>query len=106
MEPNRTTLVKEVWPFANVERVINLGRNLVKFKSDKGVIIPEKRRLFAIIVSAARHLTWNLRLSRVVTTPDRISTVTEIHNQWLKAVDRALQCDHILTDKIKLEHSH
>jgi hypothetical protein len=24
----------------------------------------------------------------------------------LKAVDRALQCDQILTDKIKLEHSH
>jgi hypothetical protein len=37
----------------------------------------------------------------VVTTPDGSLTATEIHNQWLKAVNRALQCDRLLTDKFR-----
>ncbi|KAJ7237092.1 hypothetical protein C8J57DRAFT_1087777, partial [Mycena rebaudengoi] len=78
-----------------------LGCNLVKFKSDKGVIHPAKGRLFAILVSVAWHLIWNLRCSRVIATSDRIPTTAQIHNQWLNAVNTALRRDRLLTDEIK-----
>ncbi|KAJ7216254.1 hypothetical protein C8J57DRAFT_1096174, partial [Mycena rebaudengoi] len=78
-----------------------LGCNLVKFKSDKGVIQPAKGRLFAILVSVAWHLIWNLRCSRGIATPDRILTTAQIHNQWLNAVNAALRRDRLLTDEIK-----
>jgi hypothetical protein len=78
-----------------------LGCNLVRFTSPKGVILPEKGRLFAILVSVAWNLIWKLRRSRVIEDPDRIQSTSGIHNQWLKAVNSALQRDRLLTDKIK-----
>jgi hypothetical protein len=54
-------LTRQVWgekitsmPSLNWGQV--LGCNLVKYKSDKGVIQPAKGRLFAILVSEAWHL--------------------------------------------------
>ncbi|KAJ6497349.1 hypothetical protein C8R45DRAFT_926079 [Mycena sanguinolenta] len=44
------------------------------------VIIPEKVRLFAILVSVAWHLIWNLRHERVIENPDRVHNNKEIHN--------------------------
>ena len=39
----------------------------------------------------------------MITAPDRTLTTTEIYNQWLRAVNRALQRDRLLTltDEIK-----
>ncbi|KAJ7435520.1 hypothetical protein B0H11DRAFT_1755903 [Mycena galericulata] len=78
-----------------------LGCNLLKFKSARGIILPQKNRLFAILVSTGWHLIWNLRRSRVTEHPGRIQTDAEIHNKWLKALNGVLQRDRRLTDKIK-----
>jgi hypothetical protein len=37
----------------------------------------------------------------VITNPDRILTESAIHNQWLKAINGALQRDRLLTDQIR-----
>lgn len=58
------------WPTLNWGLI--LGCNLVKLKSYKGINLPEKGRLFAILVSVAWHLIWNLRTERVIS--DRIGT--------------------------------
>jgi hypothetical protein len=99
--PTLPTLVKEVGHLPMLNWGLILGCNLVQFKTDKGVILPEKGRLFAILVSVAWHQIWNLRQNRVISTPDRILTVTEIYNQWLKAVNGALRRDCLLTDKVR-----
>jgi len=78
-----------------------LGCNLVKFRSDKGTALPEKGRLFTILVSVAWHLIWNIRTNRVISSPDRTFNEMETHNQWLRAINRALQRDRLLTDKIR-----
>jgi hypothetical protein len=78
-----------------------LGCNLVRFKSDKGVVLTEKGRLFAILVSVAWHTIWNLRHARVIENPGRTQTTTEIHNRWLKAVNAILTRDRLLTDKLR-----
>jgi hypothetical protein len=87
------------WPTLNWGLV--LGCNLVKFKSDKGIVLPEKGRLFAILVSVAWHVIWNLRHGRVIDNPDRTQTASEIHNRWLKAVNAILTRDRLLTDSNK-----
>ncbi|KAJ7671740.1 hypothetical protein B0H17DRAFT_948255, partial [Mycena rosella] len=56
-------------------------------------------RLFAILVSTAWHLIWNLRVNRVIRTPDSNPTPANIHNQWLSKINAALRQDRILTDK-------
>ncbi|KAJ7699824.1 hypothetical protein B0H14DRAFT_2273154, partial [Mycena olivaceomarginata] len=73
------------------------GCNLVKIKSLQG-----KGRLFTILVLVGWHLIWNSRVDRVITNPDKIITNSEIHNQWLKAVNSVLQCDRMLTAKLRL----
>jgi hypothetical protein len=78
-----------------------LGCNLVKFKSDKGIVLPEKGGLFAILVSTSWHLIWNIRHHRVIDSPDRIQNLSVIHNQWLSTINAALTRDRLLTDKIK-----
>ncbi|KAJ6530105.1 hypothetical protein B0H19DRAFT_967923 [Mycena capillaripes] len=40
---------------------ILLGCNLVKFTSAKGKSIPQKQRLFILLVSTSMHLIWRLR---------------------------------------------
>ena len=65
------------------------------------MILLEKGRLFTVLVSVAWHVIWNLRHVRVIETPDRTFPLSEIHNQWLKAVNVALQRDQLLTDKVK-----
>jgi hypothetical protein len=55
-------------------------------------------------VSTAWHIIWKLRVNCVITNPDRTTTLTEIHNQWLKdlkAVNKALQQDCLLTDRVR-----
>jgi hypothetical protein len=47
-----------------------LGCNVVRFKSGKGMVQPEKGRLFAILVSVAWHLIWGLGVTRVIKAPD------------------------------------
>ncbi|KAJ7331061.1 hypothetical protein DFH08DRAFT_618205, partial [Mycena albidolilacea] len=88
------------WPKLNWGLVP--GCNLVKFKSLQGKVTKHKGRLFTILVLVGRHLIWNLRVDRAITNPDRIITNSEIHNQWLKAVNSALQCDRMSTDKLRL----
>jgi ribonuclease HI len=89
------------WPKLNWGLV--LGCNLLQFRTVNGalIIISEKGRLFAIIVSVTWNLIWNLHVSRVITHPNIIITDTEIHNRLLKAINGALQRDHLLCDKIK-----
>ncbi|KAJ7216018.1 hypothetical protein GGX14DRAFT_607155 [Mycena pura] len=64
------------WPWLNWGLI--LGCNLIKFRSPRGKLIPEKGRLFAILTS------W--------------PTETQIHNQWISVVNQALRRDCILTD--------
>ncbi|KAJ6489889.1 hypothetical protein C8R45DRAFT_1138743, partial [Mycena sanguinolenta] len=78
-----------------------LGCNLVTFQSEKGIILPEKARLFAILVSTGWHLIWQLRRERVIENPDRIHSESEIHNRWLKTLNRIVTRDRLLTNKIK-----
>jgi hypothetical protein len=87
------------WPKLNWGLI--LGCNLVKFKSAKGVVLPHKGRLFAILVSVAWHLIWNLRIDRVLRNPDLVVTLSNIHNHWVKMVNMALNRDRLLTSKIK-----
>ncbi|KAJ6503821.1 hypothetical protein C8R45DRAFT_817989, partial [Mycena sanguinolenta] len=58
-------------------------------------------RLFAILVSVAWHLIWNLWHERVIENPDRVHNNKEIHNGWLKSVNMVLTHDRLLTDKNK-----
>jgi hypothetical protein len=78
-----------------------LGCNLVKFRSDRGTVLPEKGRLFAVLVSSAWHLIWNLRRGRVIESPDKLLSTTAIYNLWLNTINGALTRDCLLTDKIK-----
>jgi hypothetical protein len=71
-----------------------LGCNLVRFKSDNGTFLRAKGRLFAILVSTAWRLIWNLRHGRVIVDPDRIQSTSGMHNQWLKAINAALSSPH------------
>jgi hypothetical protein len=88
------------WPDLNWGLI--LGSNLVKFKSPQGHIIHAKGRLFAVLVSSAWHLIWNLRVNRVIANPDRILTAAEIY-KWLNTINRALQWDRLLTDKVRFD---
>ncbi|KAJ7307792.1 hypothetical protein DFH08DRAFT_719975, partial [Mycena albidolilacea] len=60
-------------------------------------------RLFAVLVSSAWHLIRNLCINRVITNPDRILASAEIYNQWLNTMNRALQRDHLLTEKVRFD---
>jgi hypothetical protein len=66
------------WPTLNWGLI--LGCNLMRFKSDKGIILPGKGRLFAILVSVAWHLIWTLRRTHVIENPDKIYSLMEIHD--------------------------
>jgi hypothetical protein len=101
LELDTTTLVEKIPPVAMLNWGLVLGCNLVTFKSDKGVLLPEKRRSFAILVSVAWHLIWNLRHGQVIDNPDRTQSTTEIHNRWLEAVNAILTRDRLLTDRNK-----
>ncbi|KAJ7721206.1 hypothetical protein B0H16DRAFT_1335464, partial [Mycena metata] len=87
------------WPILNWGLL--LGCNLVKFESPRGKPQREKGRLFTILISIAWHLIWSLRVSRVIRNPDMILNRTSVHNQWLTAVNRALERDRILTSKVR-----
>ncbi|KAJ7697650.1 hypothetical protein B0H17DRAFT_928271 [Mycena rosella] len=78
-----------------------LGCNLARFKSNKGILIREKGRLFAVIVSAAWHLIWKLRVNRVISSPGMALKEENIHNLWLKTMNAALTRDRILTNKTR-----
>jgi ribonuclease HI len=73
----------------------------LRFRTANGTHISEKGRLFAILVSVAWNLIWDLRVSRVITHPNIVLTESEIHNRWVKAINGALQRDRLLCDKIK-----
>jgi hypothetical protein len=95
------TMKYDQWPDLNWGLI--LGSNLVKFKSPQGHIIHAKGRLFAVLVSSAWHLIWNLHVNRVIANPDKILTAAEIYNQWLSTINRALQRDRLLTDKVRFD---
>ncbi|KAJ6474168.1 hypothetical protein C8R45DRAFT_1054783 [Mycena sanguinolenta] len=87
------------WPTLNWGLL--LGCNLVTFRSEKGIILPEKGRLFAILVSMGSHLIWQLRCERVIENPDKIHSESEIHNRWLKTLNKILTRDRLLTNRNK-----
>ncbi|KAJ7106422.1 hypothetical protein C8R43DRAFT_906232 [Mycena crocata] len=87
------------WPQLNWGLI--LGCNLVKLESSTKVAKPEMNRLFAVLVSTAWHLIWNIRNDRVLKNPDKKITEVEIHNKWLKSVNDTLKRDRILTNKFK-----
>jgi hypothetical protein len=66
-----------------------------------GHVLPEKGRFFAILVYVAWRQIWNLRTNQVIKTSERTPDDREIYNQWLRAINCALQRDRLLTDKIK-----
>ncbi|KAF8191032.1 hypothetical protein K438DRAFT_1591761, partial [Mycena galopus ATCC 62051] len=90
------------WPRLNWGLLI--GCNLVRFKSTKGIVIPQKQRLFAILVSTSMHLIWRLRNKHRFETSDKTVTLTEIHNRWVAAINLALKRDRLFTSKIHFGH--
>jgi hypothetical protein len=89
----------DTWPTLNWGLI--LGCNLVKFRCPKGHLLTEKGRLFVLLVSVGWHLIWNLRVNRVTKNLGTTLSTVSIHNQWLIAINSALKCDQILTDKVK-----
>jgi hypothetical protein len=87
------------WPKLNWGLV--LGCNLVKFYTPSGKILPEKGRLFAILVSVAWHEIWRLRVDRVLTHPGKVHSELAICTQWLRSINVSLSRDRILTNKTK-----
>ena len=87
------------WPDLNWGLL--LGCNIVQFRTSRGRILPEKGRLFAILVSVAWHEIWRLRVDRVLTHPNKIHSEPAICTQWLRSINASLSRDRILTDKIK-----
>ncbi|KAJ6571248.1 hypothetical protein B0H19DRAFT_936169, partial [Mycena capillaripes] len=79
------------WPTLNWGLV--LGCNVVKLRSEMGVVLTEKGRLFAILVAVAWQQIWNLHVNRVITNPDSILTDVMVPNQRLKDINGALQRD-------------
>jgi hypothetical protein len=77
-----------------------LGCNLAKFKSTKGIVLPEKERLFALLVSIAWHVICKLHVNRVVKNPGSTLDEKIVHNQWVKAINTALSRGRLLTNKI------
>ncbi|KAJ7320915.1 hypothetical protein DFH08DRAFT_713621, partial [Mycena albidolilacea] len=77
-----------------------LGCNLVRFKSPKGQLMPQKQRLFTILVSTSMHLIWRLRNKRHFENSEQTITSTEIHNRWVAAMNWTLKRDHLFTSKI------
>jgi ribonuclease HI len=70
--------------------------------SEKGVVLPEKGQLFAILVSTSWHLIWNMHHHYwVIENPGRVQSLSGIHNQCLNAINMALMHDWLLTDKVK-----
>ncbi|KAJ6608215.1 hypothetical protein B0H10DRAFT_1816241 [Mycena sp. CBHHK59/15] len=67
----------------------------------KGWASKENPLRWAVLVSRAWHLIWNLRRTRVIENPGVLPTNNEIHNRWLKAVNGVLQRDCLLTNKIR-----
>jgi hypothetical protein len=57
---------------------------LAKFKSAKGIVLPEKERLFAILVSIVWQLIWELRVKKVVKNLDSTIDDKIVHNQQVK----------------------
>jgi hypothetical protein len=78
-----------------------LGCNLVKFYTPSGKILPEKGRLFAILVSVAWHEIWRLRVDRVLTHPGKVHSELAICTQWLRSINVSLSRDRISTNKTK-----
>ncbi|KAF8172041.1 hypothetical protein K438DRAFT_1612338, partial [Mycena galopus ATCC 62051] len=72
------------------------------FKSTKGIVIPQKQRLFAIPVSTSMHLIWRLRNKHRFETLDKTVTLTEIHNRWVAAINLALKCDCLFIGRLVL----
>ncbi|KAJ7190312.1 hypothetical protein GGX14DRAFT_382276, partial [Mycena pura] len=68
-----------------------LGCNIVQFRTSRGKILPEKGRLFAILVSVAWHEIWRLRVDRVLTHPNKIHSEPAICTQWLRSINASLQ---------------
>ncbi|KAJ6448750.1 hypothetical protein C8R45DRAFT_772714, partial [Mycena sanguinolenta] len=54
-----------------------------------------------LLVSVAWHQIWNWHTTQVNKTPERTVSEREVHNQWLSAINRALQRDCLLTNSIK-----
>jgi hypothetical protein len=88
------TLKYDQWPDLNWGLI--LGSNLIKFKSPQGHIIREKGRLFAVLVSSAWHLIWNLHVNHVIANPDRTLTAAEIYNQWLNTITQGANIDALV----------
>ncbi|KAJ6506684.1 hypothetical protein C8R45DRAFT_1050932 [Mycena sanguinolenta] len=76
-----------------------LGCNLLKFKSASGKPIPEKQRLFTVLVSTSMQVIWNLRHQRRFENKQDI-TSAEIHNRWVAAINLRLKRDQLFTNKI------
>ncbi|KAJ6464341.1 hypothetical protein C8R45DRAFT_840535, partial [Mycena sanguinolenta] len=47
------------------------------------------------------HQIWNWPTAQVIRTPERTVSEKEVHNQWLSAINRALQRDRLLTNSLK-----
>jgi hypothetical protein len=89
----------DAWPTLNWG--LFLGCNLVKFRCPKGRLLPEKGRLFAILVFVGWHLIWNLRVDRVIKNRGATFSTVRIHDQCLTTFNSALRRDRILMDKVK-----
>ena len=63
--------------------------------------MPQKSRLYTVLIVLACHLTWNMRHERRIKHPGKVFTEAETHNRLLQAVNNTFQRDRILTDERK-----
>jgi len=96
-------LTEQLWrlryhPWPKLNWGLLLGCNLSRFKSSKGKLIPAKNRFFAIIVSTAMQLIWNLRNERTFET-NSLAFEAEVHNRSVSMINAALKRDCLLTNR-------
>jgi len=101
MEFDTPPLVNEIYPLAYTELGVNFRMQPCVIQVRQRCHSPGKGEVICILVSVAWHQIWNLRTSRVITTPGRTLDEKEIHNKWLRAINLALRHDRLLTNKIK-----
>jgi hypothetical protein len=85
------------WPTLTYGTV--LGCSLTKFKTNKGLPMRHKDRLFSIIVSISWRTIWLIRNDRRLGKPPRLYSPKGVHNMWLRLINAALRRDCILADE-------
>ncbi|KAG6894619.1 hypothetical protein C0992_005383, partial [Termitomyces sp. T32_za158] len=76
-----------------------LAAPLASFKDSKRKKLPNRARLYRIIMVEAAYLIWKLRCERVIQNENTPFTVQEVQNRWVETLNRRLALDQAMTNK-------